>query len=157
MKEIIPENKGISNPSQTIAKSCDLILDPGQTKKFDHILSRTLDLPSAPATDPVKGLPELSATITAQMSKHAPDNAPALVRISEAIDLLEAYASGLIHPDNSLKRSYDLLDQILNHTREINTDLDKDQDDNPLFKEILTHLSTVAQLEKIKINRGDYA
>ena len=129
---------------------------PGE---FSRILAEELEGEALTglAGDDDFGLPELSATYNAQLAGLTQDNGFVPQLISDAIDLLEKYAGVLSDPGQTLKQAYGLLEEIQVRTLEIDKGLAQGEDSDGRLKNILDHLATVVELEKIKINRGDYS
>jgi hypothetical protein len=159
MKEITPENQGIHHISQKNKTPDSLRQGSGLPGDFSKILSEQLeDTGTSGLTDGDNmGLPELGATYNAQLAGLAQDQTRLPELISDSIDLLENYADLLSDPEKTLKQAYGLLEQIQLQTLDIGKELIQGEDGSSQLKGILDHLSTVVELEKIKINRGDYS
>ncbi len=125
------------------------------TGEFSRILSTQLE-DCGLTGEEAQALPELSATYSAQLAGLSQDQGLISGQISGSIDLLEQYAAMLSDPESTLKEAYDLLEKIQLQTLEINQGLTDTQASDPMLANILNHISTVVELEKIKINRGDY-
>ncbi len=157
MKEITPENQRIDKISQPPQPGKHPGRDTGLAGEFSRILSHHLEPETSSAPLPSSGLPELDGTYAASLTRVSLAHTGVADQISESIDLLENYAQSLADPGATLKQAFDLLEQIGSQTREINRDMNNTQNKDPRLKEIITHLSTLVALEKIKINRGDYS
>ncbi len=158
MKEITPESQGIHQISQK-SKGTTPSRSNGLPGDFSKILSEQLeDTGTSGLTDGDNlGLPELGATFNAQLAGLSQDQSRLPDLISDSIDLLENYADLLSDPEKTLRQAYGLLEQIQLQTLGIDQELTQGEDSNPMLKGILDHLSTVIELEKIKIDRGDYS
>ncbi len=159
MKEITPENQGIHQISQKSKDGAPLTQDRGLPGEFSKILSEQLsDTGITGLTDGDDiGLPELASTYNAQLAKLSQDQSNVPQLISDSIDILESYANLLSDPEKTLRQAYELLEQIQLQTQGIDQELNLSEDSDPMLKGILDHLSTVVELEKIKIDRGDYS
>jgi len=156
MKGITLDIPGIGKVSQGNRPGNNPAKNTGFTGEFSRLLSEHME-PETVSSAPSHGLPELDATYAAKRAQisgtasHTPD------KISDTIDLLDRYAQGLADPDTTLRQAFDLLEEIGSQTQAINKDLEDTQNKDPRLKEIMSHLSTLVELEKIKINRGDYS
>lgn len=159
MKEIFPDTPGIQPASPSKREDTGRIPVNRIPGGFARILAEELSDAGPQRTsdgdDP--GLPELTATYTAQLAQSHPDTPLVPQMISQAVDLLETYAGILSDPEQTLKQAYAILEQIQAKSAEIDEGLNAAQDADPGLKHILDHLATVVELEKIKINRGDYS
>ena len=159
MKEITPENQGIHQISPKKKGNTPRPQGNGLPGDFSRILSDQLENSgtSGLTSGENLGLPELGATYNAQLAKLSQDQNRLPELISDSIDLLENYADLLSDPEKTLRQAYGLLEQIRLQTLNIDRELTQGDDGSPQLKAILDHLSTVVELEKIKINRGDYS
>jgi len=157
MKEITPDNQRINKLSQPPRPGKLPGSETSLTGEFSRILSQHLETETSSAPAPSAGLPELDATYAASLARITPVDTGVTDQISETLDLLEGYAQRLADPGATLRQAFDLLEQIGSQTREINKGMSDTQNDDPKLKEIMAHLSTLVELEKIKINRGDYS
>ncbi|HCY88175.1 MAG TPA: hypothetical protein DHV36_23765 [Desulfobacteraceae bacterium] len=158
MTEINQDTPGIqpTSPAEKTGKTGSF--SRGAPGEFSKILAEELEgssLGDLGAGDDF-GLPELSATYNAQLAEISRDNSFVPQLLSDAIDMLEKYAGILSDPGQTLKNAYGLLEEIQMQTAQIDRGLTETTDSDNRLKNILDHLATVVELEKIKINRGDY-
>ncbi len=157
MKEVTPENKGIHKVFQAPRSGKRMTHNTGQSGEFSKILLAHLESETPGSPPSPDGLPELSATYAKNPEQVLGFDTEIAKQISKGLDLLEGYAKGLADPATSLKQAFDLLEQIGSQTRDIELKMADIQNQDPRLKEITAHLSTLAAVEKIKINRGDYS
>ncbi len=157
MKEITPENKGIQQISPSPRSQTVPGQNPGLTGEFSRILSQHLEPATPEPAAPSGGLPELFAPYAVHLAHTSLSDNGVAGQISETIDLLDDYAQGLADPATTLKQAFDLLEQIGSQTQTIDQNMADTQNEDPRLKDIMAHLSTLVELEKIKINRGDYS
>ena len=159
MKEINQEIPGIQPTSPTGKVGESGSFTRGAPGEFSKILAEELEgggITSSGEGDDF-GLPELSATYNAQLAGINQSDSFVPQLLSDAIDLLEKYAGILSDPGQTLKNAYGLLEEIQLQTAEIDKGLTEGPESDSRLKNILDHLATVVELEKIKINRGDYS
>ncbi|MFH2091843.1 MAG: hypothetical protein ABIJ31_05715 [Pseudomonadota bacterium] len=110
-------------------------------------------------------LSEIQGSFTAQhldlvSSLSTIDQTQLAIKLTDSLDLFERYAAFLGDPDKSLKQSRSMLEQVLEQTRTLTQDIDQYQgsqtDPASGLKDILTRLMTMARVEQIKLDRGDY-
>jgi len=101
-------------------------------------------------------LGEIKASFAAQRLTLELNQTQFTRKLESSLNLLETYASWLQDPDKTLKQAYGLLEQLLNQTKTLDREFKQDSDLNHDLKDILTQLLATAQVEQIKLNRGDY-
>ncbi len=130
----------------------------GGAADFARILSEQLEGVGSDSTlsDQVNGLPELNPSYNSLLVQDALE-APGLPQnLSDSIDLLETYAAWLADPEKSLKQAFSLLEQLSDQAKKMDRAVDQLPEADKSLKELITHLSSVVETEKIKMNRGDY-
>ena len=157
MDEISPDNKKISQVSPTPKPRNLPSRSSGIPGEFGSILDGHLESGTQGETVDRGGLPELEATYAAKCAEISLAGPRIPDRISDTLDLLEGYARNLADPGTPLKQAYALLEQVMSRTETIGKDLKSSPDRDPRLEEIVAHLSTVVELEKIKMERGDYS
>lgn len=131
----------------------------GQAADFASILSEQLEgtLPESSSSGQVSGLPELNPSYNSLLVQEAL-GAPGLTQdLSDSIDLLETYAAWLADPEKSLKQAFSLLEKLSDQTQKMDGAFEQTSGGDKTLKELITHLSSVVETEKIKMNRGDYS
>ena len=106
-------------------------------------------------------LPEIESTFRASQLNLSLDEPQFANKLNSSLGLLERYASWLGDPDKTLKQAGGLLEQLLVQTKTLTDEFNESTNSpNNLkygnLKQILTQLTTTAQVEQIKLNRGDY-
>jgi len=106
-------------------------------------------------------LPEIESTFRAAQLNFSLDKAQFTEKLNSSLGLLERYASWLGNPDKTLKQAGGLLEQLLTQTKTLTDEFNKSTISNGSvkhddLKQILNQLTTTAQVEQIKLNRGDY-
>ncbi len=159
MKEITDKinlvNKISPQPGQQPSRGAGI----GQAAEFARILSEQLEgngsgiTPSAQ----VDGLPELNPSYNALLVQDALEAPELAEKFSISIDMLETYATWLADPEKSLKQAFSLLEKLSDQTRKMDEALEQLPVADKSLKELITHLSSVVETEKIKMNRGDYS
>lgn len=157
MKEITPDINGTKGLSRTGQEKQNKTANTGLTGEFSKILSDHLADDQNLSTESETGLSELGATYAAQLAQASLANSSLIPeQISQTIDLLEQYANHLSNPQSSLKQAYNILGQVSLQANDITSSLEEESDVFSPLKEVLVHLSTLVEVEKIKLNRGDY-
>lgn len=62
----------------------------------------------------------------------------------------------LSNPENTLKQAHKLLVDLSAKNLDLRKELDQSPTSDPQLEKILTHLTTLVEVEQIKIDRGDY-
>lgn len=149
----------------TINKIADTELEKKQGRSsqkadgsFDKILTHQIEkeLDSA-ALEKTTRLPEIDASFKAQQLNLSLNQTQFTQKLDHSLNMLETYASWLGDPDKTLKQAYGLLEEILTQTKTLELELKDDASSNTDLKQILTQLMTTAQVEQIKLDRGDYS
>jgi hypothetical protein len=162
MNEINPK---IPNIGKIAAIDPNIKSNKSQTKgdgSFDDILTEQIGGKSGnKALSETLKLPEIESTFRAAQLNLSLDKTQFTKKLNASLSLLERYASWLGDPDKTLKQAGGLLEQLLAQTKTLTDDFNKSTtspDDIKYddIKQILTQLSTTAQVEQIKLNRGDY-
>lgn len=149
VNKISPQPKPVENRGSGI----------GGTADFARILSQQLEGVGSDSASSaqVNGLPELDPSYNSLLVQDALE-APGLPQnLSDSIDLLETYAAWLADPEKSLKQAFSLLEKLSDQTRKMDRAFEQIPDADKSLKELITHLSSVVETEKIKMNRGDYS
>jgi uncharacterized membrane protein YhiD involved in acid resistance len=158
MKEISGKPGQIQNISPKTPPSQKGKTPAGQASSFEKTLSKQINDTNTKSdqTSISQGLPELESSYQAAFISMADKSTEITEKISSSIDLLEEYASWLLDPEKTLKQAYGLLKDLDQQTRELNQELELSPKADQKLKQIITQLTTTAQVEQIKINRGDY-
>ncbi len=162
MNEINPK---IPNISKIDAIDPDIKSNKSHSKgdgSFKNILNEQIGNNLAnESLDKPRKLPEIESTFRAAQLNLSLDQAKFTEKLNSSLGLLERYASWLGDPDKTLKQADNLLEQLLAQTKTLTDEFNKsktatDNSKNDALKQILTQLTTTAQVEQIKLNRGDY-
>ena len=162
MKEIPAKPSQLQEISRNSLTSGKQTIPSEPRELFGKILSEQMGSLSGEAdlTPTSQGLPELEGAYKA-LTIHLPDQGnpqgnPIAEKISASIDLLDTYASMLSNPEKTLKQAHKLLEDLSENNRHLREELDQSPTSDPQLDKILTHLTTLVEVEQIKINRGDY-
>ena len=158
MKEIPAKPSQLQEISRNTLTSGKETLPSGTRELFGKILSEQIDSLSGEAdlTPTSQGLPELEGAYKA-LTINLPDQGPPIAeKISASIDLLDTYASMLSNPENTLKQAHKLLEDLSAKNLDLRKELDQSPTSDPQLEKIFTHLTTLVEVEQIKIDRGDY-
>ena len=131
------------------------------SKAFGQILADQISKTPAKTPAGIGQLPEIEGAFNAlNLSGQSQQTLPLSREIETALSLLDRYAAFLGDPAVSLKQSSTLLDQLLGTTRDLTAELDARNHDplnaDTALKDILARIRTLAEVEQIKLNRGDY-
>ncbi len=124
---------------------------------FDHILEgQVKQATENTASKPLETLPEIQSPVKIPLLSPSFDTAQYAKRVEASLDLLEAYAATLDTPDKTLKQANDILEKILKQTQNLVVDFEKSSPQDPELSNILNHLISTVETERIKFDRGDY-
>ena len=106
-----------------------------------------------------QGLPELEAQLPLNRLQALADPAPDRLisagnDLASALDRLDTYAQTLADPDKTLREAAEILDTLSGEIADLQSRMGDSSD--PDLNGILSHLSTLVAVERVKMDRGDY-
>ncbi|GEM_PF-7129767 len=134
--------------------------EPSQLKEFEKVLSNELNITDSATINPQRSaLSEIDAVYPASFINDDP--ADISDRINSTIDLLEKYAHLLSNPAETLKDIHPILMDINTRVKtiakELNTESHTDNTDrNNELKKVTDQILSMVQIERFKMERGDY-
>ncbi len=162
MTEISGKPTQIHNISTKVPFSHKGKTPKGQKDNFGKILSEQTSETTrkTDSTAMPQELPELESPLGTSFFDLLDKTTDFTEKLSSSIDLLEKYASWLRDPEKTLKQAYGILEDLTGQTEELNRDLNQEHENSSNsdeeLKKIITQITATAQVEQIKINRGDY-
>lgn len=164
MKEITPQPHQLQKVSQVDALSGKPATPTGTPGAFEKLLAEELKAQAKQesAEKTLESLPEIHGSFQAEWVLVGFDRAGFTQELSDAVDLLDTYATVLADPDKTLKQAWEQLTVLSDQTSSLKTQMDKalqanpDQVDHDLVQ-MLNQLMTTLRVEEIKLNRGDYS
>ncbi|CCK80282.1 hypothetical protein [Desulfobacula toluolica] len=158
MNEINPKTASINKISSVVPR----IVQKNSFQKpgglFNELLTSQLEKNGKESTlKEVTTLPEIQGSFKAQQLDFSPDQTQLTQKLEDSLDLFETYASWLGDPEKTLKQTHGLLEQVLSSTKALALDVKEHGTSSTDLNQILTQLMTTAQVEQIKLNRGDYS
>ncbi len=155
MTEINPNIEKISTPDTGVKnKSQHKKGDTG----FDQILSNQMELEGTGSlsSQKVSGLPELDGISGSRPIINEFDTSLYTNKIDDSLNQLDTYSSWLSNPDKTLKEVWALLQNLLEDTKNLDTELNSNKNADPDLKKIVSQILATVNVEQIKILRGDY-
>ncbi len=101
-------------------------------------------------------LPEIDAVYKTGLMEGDFDTSLITGKIAASLDQLDTYSAWLNNPDRSLKQIWSLLQEVIENTQNIEDELKANSDTDKDLTDIVTQILTTANVEQIKIQRGDY-
>jgi|GEM_PF-1849441 len=159
MTQITPKQDALTQIASLLKENKGVEADTGQTSIFSDILAERLGESLSQTDEGIDasgGLPEIEATnYTANLSQISNTSFADLAQdITKALDQLDTYAQWLADPEKTLRQADTLLGQINDGVQDLLARAESESDNG--LQDILTHLSTLVTVEKIKMDRGDY-